>query len=73
MPEVGENISFVDGDASGREEAAVLDLRDEGSNDRDAGRVGGDGVVDGSVPEEGHRWTAHVMGRASDGPSSGTR
>ena len=72
MSEVGEDIPLVDGDACGREEAAVLGLRDERADDRDAGRVGGDGVVDGSVREEGHRWTAHVMGRASDGPSSGT-
>ena len=47
MSEVGEDISLVDGDASGREEAAVFGLRDERADDRDAGRVGGDGVVDG--------------------------
>ncbi len=54
----------------GREEAAVFGLRDEGANDRDAGRVDGDGLVDGVVREKGHRWTSHVMGGASDGPSS---
>jgi hypothetical protein len=70
VAEVGEDVSLVDGDAGSREEAAVFGLRDEGANDRDAGRVGGDGVVDGVVREEGHRWTAHVMGGASDGPSS---
>ncbi len=37
-----------------------------------AGRVGGDGVVDGVVGKEGRRVVDHVMGRASDGPSSGT-
>ncbi len=30
-------------------------------------------MVDGAVREEGHRGTAHEMGGASDGPSSGTR
>ena len=70
MSEVGEDVAFVDGDACCREEAAVFGLRDEGSNDRDAGRVGGDGVVDGVVREEGHRWTANIMGGASDGPNS---
>jgi hypothetical protein len=29
-------------------------------------------VVDGAVREEGHRGTAHVMGGASDGPSTWT-
>ena len=72
MPEVGEDIPLVDRYSGRREEAAVLGLRDEGADDRDAGRVGGDGVVDGVVREEGHRWTAHVMGGASDGPSSRT-
>jgi hypothetical protein len=70
MSEVGEDIPLVDGDACGREEAAVFGLRDERANYRDAGRVGGDGVIDGVVREEGHRWTDHVMGRARDGPSS---
>ena len=72
MTEVGEYVSFVDGDSGGRKEAAVLGLGDERAYDRYSGRVGGDGVVDGPVREEGHRWTAHVVGRASDGPSSGT-
>ncbi len=70
MAEVGEDVALVDGDAGSREEAAVFGLRDEGANDRDAGRVGGNGVIDGVVREEGHRWTAHVMGEASDGTSS---
>ncbi len=72
MAEVGEDIPLVDSDPGSREEAAVLGLRDERTDDGDAGRVGGDGdgVVDGAVGEEGHRWTAHVMGGASDGPSS---
>ncbi len=70
MAEVGEDIPLVNSDSDSREETAVLGLRDERTNDRDAGRVGGDGVVDGVVREEGHRWTAHVMGGASDGPSS---
>ena len=48
------------------------DLGWPGWPDRDAGRVGGDGVVDGVVGEECRRVVAHVMGRASDGPSSGT-
>ncbi len=53
------------------------DLGWPGWPDRDAGRVGGDGVVDGVVREEGRRVVAHVVvahvvGRASDGPSSGT-
>ncbi len=47
-------------------------LRDERAKDRDAGRVGGDGVVDRAVRKEVHRWAAHVLGGASDGPSSGT-
>jgi hypothetical protein len=72
VAEVSEDVSLVDGDRGSHEEAAVFGLRDEGANDRDAGRVGGDGVVDGVVREEGHRWTAHVMGGASDGPSSWT-
>jgi len=72
VPEVGEDIPLVDRYSGRREEAAVLGLRDEGADDRDAGRVGGDGVVDGVVREEGHRWTAHVVGGASDGPSSRT-
>ena len=72
MSEVGEDIPLIDGDACGREEAAVLGLRDERADDRDAGRVGGDGVVDGAVREEGHRRASHVMGGASDGPSSWT-
>ncbi len=59
MAEVGEDCPLVHGDACCREEAAVFGLRDERANDKDARRVGGDGVVD-------------VMGRASDGPSSGT-
>jgi hypothetical protein len=70
VAEVGEDIPLVDSDSDSREEAAVLGLRDERTNDRDAGRVGGDGVVDGAVREEAHRWTAHVMGGASDGLSS---
>ena len=70
MAEVGEDCPLVHGDACCREEAAVFGLRDERARDRDAGRVGGDGVVDGVVREEGHRWAAHVMGGASDGPSS---
>ncbi len=73
MAEVGEDISLVDGNPGSREEAAVFGLRDERTHDRYVGRVGGDGVVDGIVREEGHRSTAHVMGGASDGPSSGTR
>jgi hypothetical protein len=47
-------------------------LRDERTNDRDASRVSGDGVVDGVVREEGHCWTTHVMGGACDGACSGT-
>ncbi len=47
MAEVGKDISLVDGDAGSREEATVFGLRDEGTHDRYAGRVGGDGVVDG--------------------------
>jgi hypothetical protein len=47
-------------------EAEYCTLRDEGANDRDASRVGGDGVVDGVSGEEGRRVVAHVMGRASD-------
>ena len=72
MTEVGEYVTFVDGDSGGRKKATVLGLGDERTYHRDPGRVGGDGVVDGPVREEGHRWTAHVVGRASDGPSSGT-
>ena len=72
MAEVRQDCPLVDGDACCREEAAVFGLRDEGAHDRDAGRVGGDWVVDGVVGEEGRRVVAHVMGRASDGPSSGT-
>jgi hypothetical protein len=74
MAEVCKDIPLVDGDASSGpsswEEATVFGLRDERAHDRDAGRVSGDGVVDGVVREEGHRWTAHIMGGASDGPSS---
>ena len=72
MTEVGEYVPFVDGDSGGRKEAAVLGLGDERSYDRYSGRVGGDGVVDGTVREEGHRGASHVMGGASDGPSSWT-
>ncbi len=72
MAKVREDCSLVDGDACCREEAAVFGLRDEGAHDRDAGRVGGDGVVDGVVGEEVRRVVAHVVGRASDRPSSGT-
>jgi hypothetical protein len=48
VAEVGEDVSLVDGDAGSREEAAVFGLRDEGANDRDAGRVGGVGWLMGS-------------------------
>jgi hypothetical protein len=72
VAEVREDCPLVHGDASCREEAAVFGLRDKGAYDRDAGRVGGDGVVDGIVGEEGRCVVAHVMGRASDGPSSRT-
>ncbi len=72
MAEVGEDISLVDSDSGSRKKAAVLGLRDERTHDRDAGRVGGDAVVDRVVHEEGHRWAAHVVGGPSDGPSSGT-
>jgi hypothetical protein len=70
--EVSEDIPLVDGDASSREEAAVFGLRDKRTHDRYAGRVGGDGMVDGVVREVGRRWTTHGMGGASDGPSSRT-
>jgi hypothetical protein len=53
VTEVGEYVAFVDGDSGGRKEAAVLGLGDERTYDRDSGRVGGDGVVDGPVREEG--------------------
>ncbi len=72
VPEVREDRPLVHGDASCRKEAAVFGLSDKGAYDRDAGRVGGDGVVDWIVGEEGRRVVAHVMGRASDGPNSGT-
>jgi hypothetical protein len=72
VTEVREDCSLVHCDACCHEEAAVFGLRDEGAHDRDTGRVDGDGVVDGVVGEEGRRVVAHVMGRASDGPSSGT-
>ncbi len=51
---------------------SALATNDERAYDRNAGRVGGDGVVDGLFGEEGHRWAAHVVGGPSDGPSSGT-
>jgi hypothetical protein len=60
------------GDACSREETAVFGLHDERTQDGNASRVGGDGVVDGVVHEEGHRWASHVVGGASDGSSSGT-
>jgi hypothetical protein len=72
MSEVREDIPLVDGDACCHEEAAVFGVRDERTNDRDASRVGGDGMFDIVVREEGHRWTTHVMGAASNGPCSGT-
>jgi hypothetical protein len=72
VAEVREDCPLVHGDASCRKEAAVFGLSDKGAYDRDAGRVSGNGVVDGIVGEEGRRVVAHVMGRASDGPSSGT-
>ncbi len=72
MAEVGEDCSLVHGDARCHEEAAVFGLRDKGAYARYAGRVCGDGVVDEVVGEEGRCVVAHVMGRASDGPSSGT-
>jgi hypothetical protein len=55
VTEVGEYVAFVDGDSGGRKEAAVLGLGDERTYYRYSGRVGGDGVVDGTVREEGHR------------------
>ncbi len=58
MAEVGEDCPLVRGDACCREEAAVFGLRDKGADDRYAGRVGGDGVVDGVVGEEGRRVVA---------------
>jgi hypothetical protein len=67
VTEVREDGPLVHGDACCREEAVVFGLRYEGAHDRDAGRVGGDGVVGGVVGEEGRRVVAHVMGRASDG------
>ncbi len=54
--EVREDVPLVDGGACCREEAAVFCLRDERTHDVNAGRVSGDGVVDGVVREEGHRW-----------------
>ncbi len=42
VAEVGEDVALVDGDAGSHEEATLFGLRDEGANDRDAGRVGGD-------------------------------
>ncbi len=63
MAEVGEDCPLVHGDACCREEAAVFGLRDKRAYDRDAGRVGGDGVVDGVVGEEGRRVVAHARGR----------
>ncbi len=72
MAEVCEDCPLVHGDVICRKEAAVFGLSDKGAYDRDAGRVGGDGVVDRIAGEESRRVVAHVMGRASDGPSSGT-
>ncbi len=72
VTEVREDGPHIHGDACCRKKAAVFGLRDEGAHDRDAGRVGEDGVVDGVGGEKGCRVVAHVMGRASDGPSSWT-
>jgi hypothetical protein len=55
VTEVGEYVTFVDGDSGGRKKATVLCLGDERTYHRDPGGVGGDGVVDGAVREEGHR------------------
>ena len=66
VAEVREDCPLVHGDACCREEAAVFGLCNKGAYDRYAGRVGGDGVVDGVVGEEGRCVVAHVMGRASD-------
>ena len=53
---VGQNLPLVGCNAGGGEGAGVLCLRHEGADDRDAGAVGGDGVVGwgiiGDVPEE---------------------
>ncbi len=56
MAEVREDCPLVDGDACCREEAAVFGLRNEGAHDRNAGRVGGDGVVDGSSARKVVAW-----------------
>jgi hypothetical protein len=47
VAEVREDVPLVDDDACCREEAVVFSLRDERAHDENAGRVGGDGVVDG--------------------------
>ena len=53
---VGQNLSLVGYNAGGGEGAGVLCLRHEGADDRNAGAVGGDGVVEwdvvSKVPEE---------------------
>ncbi len=43
---VGQDFSFLCRDAGSGVQASVLRLRDKGTNNRDAGGVAGDGVVD---------------------------
>ncbi len=46
MALVGQVFAFLCCDASIGVQASVLHLRDKGTDNRDAGRVAGDGVVD---------------------------
>ena len=43
---VGQDFSFLCRDAGSGVQASVLHLRDKGTDNRDAGGVAGDGVVD---------------------------
>jgi hypothetical protein len=72
VAEAREDCPLVDCDACSREEVAVFGLSDERAYDRDAGGVGGDGLVDGVGGEEVHRVVAHVVVEASGRRCSGT-
>ncbi len=46
MAHVGQDFAFLCRDAGSGVQASVLRLRDKGTDNRDAGGVAGDGVVD---------------------------
>jgi hypothetical protein len=55
VPEIGQDLSLVEGDAGGGKDAGNFGFDGKGYNHRDAGGVGGDGVVDGGLGVDGEK------------------